>query len=221
MLSIFRDLPGDDNAEDLEEGDADADPADEVGVALDEILDLGQAAILIDVSGRFPRATREIGHAGCVLVTGIWGALEPGPVDGAGDAAALQVVLDQVPGDGHALVFRLFEVFHGLIHLLPDLLLGAPGVHCQHVDGTSDLGNDNDGEEGGEGFEHAGIPLSGSAAPEEAQDEEDDTADDEDDGAVGVALVQELQVVMHVEVDVDAGADEEGAGGEEDKVGDP
>ena len=59
------------------------------------------------------------------------------------------------------------------------------------------LGNDNDGEEHSEGFEHAGIPFGGSAATEEAQDEEDDAADDEEVGTVGVVLVNELQEILN------------------------
>merc|ERR1712038_1049923 len=207
ILVFFWDLPGDDDAEDLEEGDADADPGDEVGVALDERLDLGQPSFLVDVIGRSLRATLEVDLAGCTLVTGLWDAIEGGviPVVLAVDAAAPQVVLGRVPGDGNAVVIRLCEVLHGLIHLLHDLPLGAAGVHGQHVDGTSDLSNDNDGEECGEGFEHAGVPLRSTAATEEAQDEEDDAADDEQDGTVGITLVEELQELnIHLGVDVDA-----------------
>ena len=62
-----------------------------------------------------------------------------GPVIAVLDSAALQVILYQVPGDGHTRVIRLTEVIHSLIHLLRDLLLGAARVHGQHVDGTSNL----------------------------------------------------------------------------------
>ena len=62
-----------------------------------------------------------------------------GPVSTVLDSAALQVILYQVPGDGHPRVIHLTEVIHSLSHLLRDLLLGAARVHGQHVDGSSYL----------------------------------------------------------------------------------
>ena len=45
LEAILWDLAGDDDPEDLKEGDADADPADQVRVALGERLDLGVAPV--------------------------------------------------------------------------------------------------------------------------------------------------------------------------------
>ena len=68
ILKLFGDLAGDDDAEDLQEGDADADPADEVGLALDERLHLGVAPVRSrrskDVSGRLLLAFLEVGFTG-------------------------------------------------------------------------------------------------------------------------------------------------------------
>ena len=62
---------------------------------------------------------------------------------------------------------------------------------------NSYLGHDNDGEEGGEGVEHAGALLRGAAATEESEDEEDDSADDEQESTVGVALIEKLEEFLH------------------------
>ena len=59
------------------------------------------------------------------------------------------------------------------------------------------LSNDNDGEEGSEGVQHAGVLLGGAAASEEAKDKEDDATDAEQDGTIGKALVEELQELLH------------------------
>ena len=67
---------------------------------------------------------------------------------------------------------------------------------AQLIDHTR-LSNDNHREERCKGFEHAGIILGGSAATEEAWDKEDDATNDEEDGAVGVALVNELQEILN------------------------
>ena len=59
------------------------------------------------------------------------------------------------------------------------------------------LSNDNDGEEGSEGVQHAGVLLGGAAASEEAQDKEDDATDAKQDGTIGKTLVKELQELLH------------------------
>ena len=68
---IFGDLASDDDADDLEEGDADADPADEVGLALDERLDLAEASVRSrrseNFTGRAFRAFLEVGFAFGIL----------------------------------------------------------------------------------------------------------------------------------------------------------
>ena len=61
------------------------------------------------------------------------------PVIAAGHTAAPQLVLCQVPSDGHAVMALFFIMIHCLLHLFLDFILRATRVHGKDVYDSGDL----------------------------------------------------------------------------------
>ena len=65
--------------------------------------------------------------------------IAPPPIGAVAYTAASESVLRRVPSDGHAFMAVFAIIFHCLVHLFLDLLLGATRVHGKDVYGTGDL----------------------------------------------------------------------------------
>lgn len=82
------------------------------------------------------------------------------------------------------------------------------------------LNHDNQGQERCEGEHHAGILGDGPAASAEPDHQDDDPQSDEQDGAVEVWVVQEVEVVAHLDLDVGSHRDQGHARHEQEEVED-
>lgn len=219
---------GDDDAQDLEDGDADADSGHGSNVAQNDRFKLGEATLGVDgVGGSLVVHAEDavaavVGEGEAAAVRHVASLAEVGslPVAEALDAATLEVRLDCVPGfldTGMSFLLADRVVLHPLDHALAHEL---PGIALEDIDGDSqsDFDQEDEGHEGGIGVEHAGILSASSAASEEGDDEDDAADDDEDDRRVQVGASQEVEVVLQLDLGVGSDADEESSGDEEQEV---
>ena len=82
------------------------------------------------------------------------------------------------------------------------------------------LNHNHEREESSECEHHAGIFRDGSAAAAESHNEDHDPQSDEQDGAVEVGVVQEVEVVAHLDLDVSPHGDQRHSRHEEEEVED-
>ena len=115
--------------------------------------------------------------------------------------------MDNVPSIGHSLVVRLAVILHSLFHSIVDHLLH---VILENVDGDGDTdqAQEDQSHHGGVGVDHAVVFGASATAAEETDEKHDSSDDDQDDGGVEVGVSQEVQVLLHLELDVGADGDE-------------
>ena len=102
--------------------------------------------------------------------------------------------LNDVPGVSHPLIAGMVVVPHAGLHVGVEQP-GHLGLELVGRDTCTDLHEEDDPEEDGEGEGHAVVLLDGSAAPEESN-KEDDAADDDEEHRSGEELVsQEVEVL--------------------------
>ena len=112
---------------------------------------------------------------------------------------------------GHTLEAGLVVVRHAGLHVGVEQVLHL-GLELVGRDTCSDLHEEDDPEEDGEGEGHAVVLLDGSAAPEEGH-KEDDAADDDEEDRRGEELVaQEVEVLAVGSLDHSASHYEEQPG---------
>lgn len=90
------------------------------------------------------------------------------------DSTAVKLLLDQVPGGGHSLKPISSIVLHPIVHVLGDLGLQV-SLQSKGSDPSSNLGDEDDEEDGAVGVDEALVLLVGAAAPEQS-DGQDNSA---------------------------------------------
>ena len=84
--------------------------------------------------------------------------------------------------------------------------------------GDSDEREQDQCKHGAIGVHHAVVLGASSATPEKGNDEHDASDDDQNDRGVEVSVAQEIQVLLHVDLDVSSNSDESDARQKEDEV---
>ena len=95
------------------------------------------------------------------------------PIFVVSDSAALDILLDKVPGGGEGLIAVVVEL-QSLIHVLLNLVVEV-SLESEGGDASTNLGNEDTEEEESIHVHHALVLCAGSAASEEADDEDDST----------------------------------------------
>jgi hypothetical protein len=218
-LHVCSQKAGDNDGQNLEDGDANPDTGDCCDVIRDQRFDFLEATVGVDL-----RSSCGVRHgqdssaaSGCVMdAAGIGDVAcvaegNGGPVRVVLDSATVEVGLDDVPRVGDSGVLRIdgdVVVLHSLGHGLGD---EVAGITLEDVDGDrqSDLDQEDEGHHGGVGVEHACVLCAGPATSEECDDEDDASNDDEDDGAVEILRTEEVEVLLQLDLDVGAESDQQ------------
>ena len=109
-------------------------------------------------------------------------------------AAAVELVLQHVPGVGHPLEPGLVVVLHPPLHVGVDQRLHL-ALQLVRRDTRPDLHQENDAQQGGECEGHAVVLLNGTAAAEEG-DEKDDAADNNKEyWSVEEAIAEKVKIL--------------------------
>ena len=129
------------------------------------------------------------------------------PICVVNNSAAFQFMLDNVPSFSHALELGFAVILLSLLH--------AVGDHCVDVilvdingDGHTDHAQEDQSHHGSVGINHARIFSASAATSKETDEKHDSSNDDQDHGGVQVRVSKEVQVLLHLHLDVGANADE-------------
>ena len=116
-------------------------------------------------------------------------------------------MLDNVPSFSHALEIIFAVILLSFLHAISDDFADVILVDV-NGDGHADHAQEDQGHHDRIGVNHTWIFSASSATSKETDEKHDSSNDDQDHGGVQVRVSKEVQVLLHLHLDVGANADE-------------
>lgn len=139
------------------------------------------------------------------------------PVGVVLNSAALEVLLDEVPGGGK--LGGVLVVRQALLHVLLDLGLQVSfqGEGCNT---STNLCNQDDKEEESIGVHHALALITSAAASEEGDDKDDTTQNDNKDWSIDIVITEKVKIIFGLNLCVGSKPDQDASNEGEETVAD-
>jgi len=128
------------------------------------------------------------------------------PIFVVNNSAAFQFMLDNVPSFSHALEIIFAVILLSFLHAISDDFADVILVDV-NGDGHTDHAQEDQGHHDSIGVNHTRIFSTSSATSKETDEKHDSSNDDQDHRGVQVGVSKEVQVLVHLDLDVGANAD--------------
>jgi len=190
---------GESNGDQFSNSNSKSNSSNDSEIAVELIAEEREAAFGVDLllvnrslSTSFSLASFAAGVRNSSILEGLSGVF---PVCEGLNTTAMELLLDQIPSSGDSLKSLSSIVLHPSVHVLGDLGLQV-SLQSKGSNTSSNLGDEDDEEDGTVGVDEALVLLVGTAASKQRDGQDDSSEDDDKDWSVHIVVSEEVEVVL-------------------------